>query len=109
MKSVFVLLLPVVLVMCGATSAPVQEASPRAEAEAVAAIKIMLLGGHVWFDATGEVVGNDYHAILSGEMVTPAACWHFSATWTGPLSDPVGLKSAVLTKCNILLLVCCFC
>ncbi len=53
MKPFFVLLLPFMLLVCGAASAPGQKSSPKAQAEAVAAIE--KLGGRVRLDAkSGE-------------------------------------------------------
>ena len=54
MKPSLVLLFPFVLILCGPASASAQEALPKAQADAVAAIK--KLGGYVILDKTsGEV------------------------------------------------------
>ncbi|MEO2031137.1 MAG: hypothetical protein ABGZ35_03525, partial [Planctomycetaceae bacterium] len=71
MKPFFVLLLPVVLLFCGPASVPAQEALPKAQADAVAAIK--KLGGSVRSDAkSGEVIS----VLLRGEQITDVVLEH---------------------------------
>ena len=70
MKPHFVLLLPVLLVLCGAASAPGQKSSPKAQAEAVAAIE--KLGGRVRLDAkSGEATVG-----LHNTQITDAGLTH---------------------------------
>ena len=71
MKPFLVLLFPLVLVGCGAATAP--EKLPASQADAIAAIK--KLGGTVNLDKTsGEVV--EVHLLIYGTKITDAGLVH---------------------------------